>query len=554
MLLSLHIQGYQLIHASSLHFSSGMSVITGETGAGKSLLLDALGLALGDKLEKSRELQEPIDILATFDIQDLPTANQWLKEQGLKPNVPGTTCTLRRLISPPHRSLCFINNQKVGQQQLKALAQELIHRHSQHAHQELFKAQAQRRWLDDYGRYNTLQKPVADAYRHWQALLKQQEALNKAQQLGEQNRHLLTYQVTEWQALHLGEQEVARLEQEYHTLANAQTYQETLAQAAFWLQDEQRGAQAALAHSIKQLEGCLALPEVKAIVETLAQWESPLSDLARQISRLSTICEGDPARLQQLETRLLAIDAIAHKHKVKAKELYAHGQALEQRFHALLDSAQEQADLAEKLRNAQTAYLEAAHCLSKARYKAAQRLGTAITQAMQALNMPGGLCQIRLHSDPEQSSAEGIDTVCFEASTNPDRAPQPIAKIASGGELARIALCIQSLTAAAKATPTLLFDEIDVGVGGQTGALIGQALKKLSTQVQVICITHLPQVAAFAQHHFQVQKTHLHEHTQTHIIPLDRAAREAELARMLAGTHVGPEALANAQKMLEVAR
>ena len=308
--------------------------------------------------------------------------------------------------------------------------------------------------------------------------------------------------------------------------------------------------QSGLLKAIKSLEQCPTVPQGKEYLEELSQIEIQLADIVHAVKNTATGCTHQPAELQRIETRVNQLYDIARKHKVKPKELYEHACVLQERLNRFQNSQSEQEALLLGIEKAKQAACQAAKIISESRLKAAKVLGPAITKVMQSLNMKGGSCEIEIQSSLEDLKPDGLDTVCFKVTANSDHPLQPIHKVASGGELARIALSIQLITAKAKETPTLIFDEVDVGVGGQTGALIGQALQKLSAHCQVVCITHLPQVAACAKTHLHIQKIKQGSQTISQSAELSLAQRELELARMLGGVTISPEAIANAKNLL----
>lgn len=552
MLTHLQVQDYGLIQSTALDFKSGMTVITGETGAGKSLLLEALHLVLGGRVEKEalQTDQPAAQIVARFDITTLPSASAWLQEQSLLDLTEPEHCSLRRVIQPNGRSKCYINGILVTQQQLKDLAHHLLHWHGQNQHHELLKPSAQRHWLDEFGQYTEHLIQYRQAYQAWQEQQSKLQKIQQERQIRDSDLHLLEYQVAELETLELGEEELENLEAEHTALLHAESHQQTLFSISGWLSEGDHSVQAALLKSIKSLQQCPTVPQGKAFLEALTQLELQLADITQAIAHTAEGCIHQPAALQRVETRVNQLYDMARKHKVKPKELYEHACILQERLARFQASQSEHDSLILAIAAAQQNALKAATTLSGMRQKAAEKLGPAITKAMQSLNMKGGICEIEVMPMPEELGPQGFDSVCFKVTANSDFAVQPIHKVASGGELARIALCIQLITAKAKETPTLIFDEVDVGVGGQTGALIGQALQKLGTHCQVICITHLPQVAACAKTHLHIKKVKQGKQTISHSSELSLADRELELARMLGGVTISPEAIANARNLL----
>lgn len=550
MLTHLQVEHYGLIQTADLAFYPGLTVITGETGSGKTLFLESIRLILGERLAKPLGFGESgATITAHFELSALKEAQAFVLSQDL-PLYEGE-CIIRRHIDTQGRSRCYLNGVSVTQQQLKNLATFLVHEHGQHQHHDLFKPTLQRQWLDAYGQYQPL---LNDVLSHFQAFQSHQKALESFLQSAnyrEGDRKLLEYQVEELQNLSLTETEVATLEMEHAQLLNAGTHQETLQKAALFLGDESSGAQHALRQAIKVLSAEPSHAFSVSILETLERLQIELHEVEQSLCDAALYSELNPERCALVEKRLNQIYDVARKHRVKAKELYAHALELEAALYMLQNRSQQEAELTQKIEEARQNYIAAAQQLSLARQKAAKTLEKAITRSMQDLNMKGGRCKILIESHLDFMNEEGIDKIEFLASTHAHQEPLSIAKIASGGELARLALCIQSITATSKGTPTLLFDEIDVGVGGKTGALIGKALKALSQKTQVICITHLPQVAAFGEHHLEISKNTQGPSAESHIHYVHDEARERELARMLGGEEISDEALANARHLLE---
>ncbi len=555
MLQHLSIQNFALINQLDLEFNSGMTVLTGETGAGKSILIDALLLALGDRAD-TKVIQNGCDrcaISASFAIHQLPVAEEWLQAHELAND---DNCILRRTISADGRSRGFINGQPVPVQLLRELADLLVSIHGQHEHQALLKPDQQRILFDAYAGHGTSVTKVQQLYSQWR---KTQEELTS---LKTQNEHrnsrleFLSFQVEELLQLNLQQDELIKIDQEHRQLANAEHLLASAQQAALLLAEQEDNNALGLLHKAQTL--LLAKKGIDRKLDNAAellhnaiiQTEEAFAELSHYCDRMSL----DPERLQWVEQRLGAIHDVARKHRITPKQLIPLQQQLQQELEQLLNSDSRLQELENKLAELAIQYQKAAETLSAQRQKAAQHLAPAIEKYLQQLGMPGG--RFVVHFEPNannQFAAHGLERIEFHVSANPGQPLQPLGKVASGGELSRISLAIHTLTAQNNATPTLIFDEVDVGIGGGTAEIVGRLLRKLSDSSQVLCVTHLPQVAALGQHHFQVGKTIRDNSTHTEVKALDKKAKINEIARMLGGVKITDQTLAHAKEMVEVA-
>ncbi|WP_285261120.1 DNA repair protein RecN [Halopseudomonas bauzanensis] len=553
MLVHLAVNNYAIVDHLELELDRGMTVITGETGAGKSIMLDALALTLGDRADSGavRPGADKADILATFDISDIPEAAQWLDQRDLSSGEPQVI--LRRVVTAEGRSRAYINGSPCPQQDLRALGEMLIDIHSQHEHQSLLKADTHRRLLDDYAGASDLARQVqlaAQRCRQTEQALQQASDTNDEQNARIQ---LLSYQLEELDNLSLQDGELEQLEAEQRQLANAELIMQSCQQIINICSESDSGSVLqALTSSLNRLGGLKehgrSLDEAHNLLSgAQIQVEEAVGELTRYLDHF----EADPQRQQQVEERLGVIHDLARKHRVNADEL----PALQQRLIDELEGIQQQDADRERLAEELVAYREhfqsLASRLSDTRRKAATRLAKAVTGEIQQLGMPGGQVKVELHPlKADQTPLQGLENVEFLVSANPGQPAKPLAKVASGGELSRISLGIQVITAQTSRVPTLVFDEVDVGIGGPTAEIVGKLLRQLGERGQVLTVTHLPQVAAQGHQHLFVRKEQKRDSTRTCIDRLDQEGRVQEVARMLGGVDLTEESLAHARKQL----
>ncbi|HDZ55714.1 MAG TPA: DNA repair protein RecN [Pseudomonas xinjiangensis] len=553
MLVHLAVNNYAIVDHLELDLAAGMTVITGETGAGKSIMLDALALTLGDRADSGavRPGADKADLLATFDISQIPEARAWLEERDL--GSQEEQVILRRVVTAEGRSRGYINGSPSPQQDLKALGEMLIDIHSQHEHQSLLKTDTHRRLLDNFAAASDLARQVQLAA---QRCRQTEQALQQASQHSDEQTsrsQLLTYQLEELDSLSLQDGELEQLESEQRQLANAEQIMQSCQQVINLCSENDSGsALQALTASLQRL-GSLNVNNrnLDEANNMLASAQIQIEEAVGELTRYLDHFEADPARQQQIEERLGSIYDLARKHKVNPEEL----PALQQRLIDELESLQQHDADAEKLGEELQAYREhykqAATQLSGARKKAAKQLADAVTSEIQQLGMPGGKIVVNLTEHKAESySPHGFEGVEFLVSANPGQPAKPLAKVASGGELSRISLGIQVITAQTSRVPTLVFDEVDVGIGGPTAEIVGQLLRQLGSRGQVLTVTHLPQVAAQGHQHLFVRKEQTPESTRTCIDNLDKGGRVHEVARMLGGVDMTEESLAHARKLL----
>ncbi len=552
MLCHLHISNFAIVRALEIDWHSGMSTITGETGAGKSIAIDALSLCLGERADASvvRPGADKADIVASFDISKLSAAQQWLAEQDL---AMGHECIVRRVVSNEGRSRGYINGVQVPAQQLKALGQHLLSIHGQHAHQQLLKNDYQRQLLDAFAANSSLLEATRSSWRHWQQLQREYAQLQQSQQQRDAQRQLLEYQVAELDQFAPLPDEYPQLEAEHSRLSHGNTL---LSQSQQCLQllydDEQQNVYQALSVAAGQLEQlCCLDPALNNISQMLQDALVQTEEASRELRRYADKVELDPERLAQIDERLSQWLNLSRKHQVSYEELPALHQQLSAQLAALTGDDKRLLQLEADINGAQQHYLQQAAELSQQRQQAAALLSDKISRSMHELSMTNARFAIVVNPlDVSQGSAQGIDQIDFQVSTNPGQPLQALHKVASGGELSRISLAIQVILADKITTPTLIFDEVDVGISGPVAAGVGRLLRELGETTQIICVTHLPQVASQGHQQLFVEKYTDGQATETRMRELNADERISEIARLLAGENISASALANARELL----
>lgn len=552
MLVHLAVNNYAIVDHLELDFQRGMTAVSGETGAGKSIMLDALALTLGDRADSGavRPGSDKADLLATFDISDISEARAWLQERDLDAD---DQVILRRVITAEGRSRGYINGSPCPQQDLRSLGEMLIDIHSQHEHQSLLKTDTHRRLLDDYAGHSELARQVQLAA---QRCRQTEQALQQASQSNEEQsarQQLLSYQLEELDNLGLQEGELDQLEQEQRELANAEQILHNCQQITSLCSESDNGSVLqALNASLSRLDGISEHSRhLQEAQNLLASAQIQVEEAMGELNRYLDHFEADPARQQEVEERLSALYELARKHRIQPEQL---GE-LQQQLNDELERFQQQDADVERLQEELQAYREhyqkLAGELSTARSKAASKLAKAVSSNIQQLGMPGGRVELQLSPlQAERYPPQGLENVEFLVSSNPGQPCKPLAKVASGGELSRISLAIQVVTAQTSRTPTLVFDEVDVGIGGPTAEIVGQLLRQLGARGQVITVTHLPQVAAQGHQHLFVRKEQSKHSTRTCVDNLQDQHRVQEIARMLGGIDLTDESLAHARKLL----
>ncbi|WP_422422668.1 DNA repair protein RecN [Pseudomonas sp. GZD-222] len=552
MLVHLSVHNYAIVEHLDLELARGMSVITGETGAGKSIMLDALGLTLGDRADSGvvRPGADKADILATFDLGDIPEARTWLAERDLDNDGP---CILRRVITAEGRSRGYINGTPCPLGDLKALGELLIDIHSQHEHQSLLKSDTHRRLLDEYAGATDLARQVQLAAQRWRQTRQELERLSNSGDEQRAQHQLLSYQLEELDNLGLGENELEQLEQEHKNLTNAEALFGICRQVIDHCSENDSGnVLNALTASLNRLTAVQNAPKALGEAATMiASAQIQVEEAVGELNRFLDNFDADPARLQQLEERLDSIYTLARKHRVHPTELASLQQRLMEELENLNANDESIERLGEELAAYARHYQDKAGELSALRGQAASQLAGAVELEIQRLGMPGGRFNIELRSNGnDELSPHGLEQVELLVSANPGQPLKGLAKVASGGELSRISLAIQVITAQTSRIPTLVFDEVDVGIGGPTAEIVGQLLRRLGERGQVLTVTHLPQVAAQGHHHLFVHKVRNSDATHTAVANLGKRERVEEVARMLGGIDLTKESLAHARKMV----
>lgn len=550
MLLHLHIRDFAIVEHLELEFRPGMSALTGETGAGKSILIDALGILLGDRADSDavRHGADRADISAVFDVSTLSEARSWLSERDLDAD---TDCHLRRIINRNGRSRAYINGTPQPVQLLKELGERLVDIHGQHEHQFLLRRDAQRELLDDYGDHSILLATVAAHYRILNDLRQRRDALLQADHDRDTRSDWLRFQIDELETLNPQPDELSALEQEHKLLANAGRLLDGSQQALGWLyENEKLSVQSLLNQSLRQLETLAAVDErLEPIVQLLDSARIQSGEAGDELRQYLQQIDLEPERLHFVEQRLAEFDKLARKHRVSGDELAP----LLTRLRAELDELDHSELRAEELERALAAaeqdYRHSAAELSARRATAASELAGKVGDVIKGLGMPNGRVELALAALPRPTPS-GLDAVEFLVSANPGQPLRALNKVASGGELSRLSLAIQVIAARSARIPTLIFDEVDTGIGGGVAEVVGRQLKALGQNRQVLCVTHLPQVAAQAHQHLQIVKLTDGHTTRTTVTALDESARIAEVARMLGGLAVTEQTLAHAREMI----
>lgn len=551
MLAHLSVNNFAIVKSLQLELSKGMTTITGETGAGKSIAIDALGLCLGGRAEASmvRQGEEKTEVSAAFSLENNLHATRWLEDNEL---LDGNDCILRRTITNDGRSRAFINGSPVPLSQLKSLGQLLINIHGQHAHHQLMKSEYQLAMLDQYAGHLNLLKNTRNAYQNWRQAdnnlkqLRENSAQNQAQ------KQLLEYQIKELNELALGEEEYDELEQEHKRLSNSGELASTCQQAIELIYEGEEvnalGILQSASQSLIQLaeldEKLAELPNMLA--EAIIQVEEANRELRNYLDNIDV----DPARMAFVEERFSKVMSISRKHHVLPEALYQHHQDLLAQIELLDCSDEKLEELAQEVEIKYQEFLTHADKLHQSRSRYAKELNKLITKSMHELSMEKAQFCIEVSNQGAHPTPLGLDNVCFLVSTNPGQPMQPIAKVASGGELSRISLAIQVITAQKVDTPSLIFDEVDVGISGPTAAVVGKMLRKLGESTQVLCVTHLPQVAGCGHQQLFVAKQTKGGKTETQMSKLCEDQRVAELARLLGGSQITESTLANARELL----
>lgn len=558
MLTQLTINNFAIVRQLEIELAKGMSVITGETGAGKSIAIDALGLCLGQRIETSmvREGQERAEICASFSIEPTNPAYQWLQEQELQDPDNPSDCILRRVINADGRSKAFINSTPVSASQLKEIGQYLIHINGQHASQLLLKNDYQLQLVDTFAHHHDLLAQMREDYRTWKNLQTQVKTFQQKVTENEAKKQLLQYQVEELDEFALRPNEYLELEEDQRRLSNSEQLTQ-LSQSALQLlsENETVSIDSMLYRATQYIDELSELDPRYASVQTMLNDALiQVQEATSEVQHLASHIEQDPMLLQEIEQRLSQALQLARKHNVKPEELVEWHQKLKAELTALLDFSESEERLILEEKAAFEKMQHTAKQLHESRCQAADKLAQQVTHSIKGLAMENAEFFIEVNSDLTKVTANGADNIVFTLRSNLGQQAQPLAKVASGGELSRISLAIQVLTSDQSAIPTLIFDEVDVGISGKTASVVGKLLRQLGDKCQVLCVTHLPQVACHGHHQFNVEKFTVDDKTETKMTALSQEERVPALARLLGGSEITELALANAQEMLDLVK
>ena len=550
MLESIQIRNFAIIDSLQLEFDSGLSALTGETGAGKSILLDAIKLVAGDRAESDfiRQGTERAEISVSFCLDEIPAVQKWLAEQEM--NADGE-CLLRRVLHANGRSKAFINGFNATLAQLRTLCDMLIDIHGQHEHQSLQVPLVQRQLLDAFLGEHSLLDEVQQKYDHYRALEQRLKQAQSGSREREQRVDLLGLYCDELNQLALAEGEFEVLQDEYRRLSNADALIEQTGQVLVQLyENDDQSIQSVLSLCEQKLS--LLLENDRALLSCHELINAALIQVQEATAELRSYRDGielDGVRLEAINERIATIQNLARKHRIEVVALPALGEELNRELEMLHSDTFDVETIQADLDIARDDYLFSAGELSLKRPKTAATLSEQVTQVMQQLGMEEG--QFLIGIEPHQEPAKhGTDSIRYLVSTNPGQAPKPLSKVASGGELSRISLAIQVIMSESSSIPTLIFDEVDSGVGGGVAEIVGKKLRLLGRDRQVFCVTHLPQVASQAHHHYRVSKTSGRSETSTEVVPLGKQERLEEVARMLGGVTITAQTRAHASEML----
>ncbi len=551
MLTRIHVKNFTIIHSLDLEIEEGFTVLTGETGAGKSIIVDAVMLALGARADSNliRQGQDRCDISLCFSLEALPAARAWLEEHAL--NTEETECIIHRSLTRDGRSRSTLNGQPCPQQQIREFSELLISIHGQHQHQALLKPNMQLNQLDAYAKHEVHLEKSAGLYQHWKELSESLESLEEHSKNSEAQLSLLNYQLDELNQLSPQAGEWEELFQTHRQLHHRKKIMEHLNNALIMSSEGELSATHCLQQSLLHVQEITLIdPALNSAQELLKSAQINLQEAVDELNHYQHSLDLSPEHLAKIEQRISRYHELARKHRVEPEQLHSISEKLITQIDSLNRLESTLLEVQQQIEQVLKEYAALACALTHSRQKAAEKLTKAITASMQELGMEGGGFRVELEAISEKISPSGNERAHFKVSTNPGQSYEALQKIVSGGELSRISLALQMLSAEKDQTPTLIFDEVDVGIGGKTAAIVGELLQTLGQHKQVLCVTHLPQVAAKGHHHFKVSKLTEAQHTQSQISALNPKQRTEELARMLGGTHITQQSLAHAEEML----
>lgn len=552
MLVNLQVRDFAIVDKIAVEFEPGMTVLTGETGAGKSILVDAVGYVLGERGSGQlvRSGAKRAEFSAEFDISALPAVRLWLEENALDQD---DACLLRRTVSSEGRSRAFINGNAVTMQQLKSLGELLLDIHGQHFHQSLGRKPVQRDLVDHFGDLSSIRSETATAFANWEAVRKHLDQLQMADADRASRLDLLAFQLQELDALSVKDGELAELQNEREKLKNSGRLADGVSIAISNLSESESAAvSSSLAAAIRSIKALTEFDgELEPIVDLLESADIQIAEAADSLQRYRESIDMDPIRRDWVEERLDALQSAARKHRVSPDDLVSLYDKLRNEHDDLSHAEERGRELEQELADAETKFMALANALSGRRLTAAKTFSAAVTDAMASLGMPGGVFTAKVSRlNNGEARSWGIDNIEFLISANPGQPLLPLARVASGGELSRMSLAIQVIASNGSAIPTMIFDEVDSGVGGRVAEMVGRRLRELGTNRQVLCVTHLPQVASLADQHFRISKVSDGKVTRTGISCLNAEERVQELARMLGGVEITEKTLAHAAEML----
>jgi DNA repair protein RecN (Recombination protein N) len=557
MLVHIDIKNFTVVKHVELSMQQGLTAITGETGAGKSIALDALGLCLGQRAESNivRQGAQRAEVVAHFDLNKLPNVKRWLHDEMLSQDDNPDECFIRRVVSNEGRSKAFINGIAVNLSQLKVLGSKLIHIHGQNDHHQFLKPDNQLSLLDGYAQHVSLQEATKATYTNYVQQSKALKALQQAQQQRLDRVSLLQYQVDELDAFAMAEGEFEELESDYKKLSSIQDLISLTEKSCYYLKDdEESNALSLLNGAIREIQDKLDTDaDLNGAYELLQSAVIQVQEAYSELTHYQSGLETDPAQLLATEQRYAAALDLARKHAVRPEKLFDTHRQLSDELAQLMQQEASLHDLEASAAKALKDYQSASLSLSQSRTKAAVKLSKEIAQSIQQMNLPHAVVETQVVFDPEKSpNAKGNDEIRIMVSVNPGQAPDLMEKVVSGGELARIGLAIQVIRSKDYSIPTMVFDEVDTGISGQTASIVGKLLNKLGAQSQVICVTHLPQVAAQGHNQLFVTKLTDGKTTETKVLKLTKEERVNEIARLLAGDELTDTAIANAKDLLKI--
>jgi DNA repair protein RecN (Recombination protein N) len=553
MLKSLHIQNFAIIEKLELDFFTGMSALTGETGAGKSIIIDAIGLVLGDRADNNliRAGKDSAEIILVVGIESKSKSAHWLKENDFEFE---SECILRRVVRKDGKSKAYINGVPVPLKTLKELGECIINIYGQHAHQSLMNVATQRELVDQFANQKENLLALDQLFTDWRKQKQRFDQISKNSSSIQARVELLRYQVEELDQLGLEIGEVCALEQKHKRLANAEELKSSTLQASYQLKgDDNSDVYTSLNQVCSQVNALLENDQsLKSTNQSLEEASTIISECADDLRNYAESIEIDAEELFQTEERLACIDQITRKHKVTPDELIALHEKISQELESLTKPEDDVDTLQATLEQTEGAYRELAKKISKKRTSVAKKLSTGITNALAKLGMEKARVEIAVnYNDTSPPTSYGFDAIAFNVQTNPGQKMLPLSQVASGGELSRISLAIQMIAVDKIDVPVLIFDEVDSGVGGAVAEVVGRELRTIGEHRQVMCITHLAQVAANAHHHYRVNKQSEQTDTASAIEYLSKADRITEIARMIGGVTLTENTFLHAQEMLE---